>query len=60
MDEPPLKLAIRQGRDRIEWRHEHEWPLARTKWTRLYFDLSKPAPGMAEIQAGSSPPILTR
>jgi hypothetical protein len=42
MDEPPVKLAIRKGRDEIEWRHEHEWPLARTQWTRFYFDLSKP------------------
>ena len=46
MDEPPVKLAIRKGRDEIEWRQEHEWPLARTRWTRLYFDLSPPAPGM--------------
>ncbi len=42
MDEPPVRLAIRKGRDEIEWRHEHEWPLARTQWTRLYFDLGKP------------------
>jgi hypothetical protein len=42
MDEPPVKLAIRKGRDEIEWRHEHEWPLARTQWTKLYFDLSAP------------------
>ena len=41
MDEPPVKLAIRHGRDKIEWRDEHEWPLARTKWTKLYFDLSQ-------------------
>lgn len=46
MDEPPVKLAIRKGRDEIEWRQEHEWPLARTRWTKLYFDLSPPAPGM--------------
>jgi putative CocE/NonD family hydrolase len=44
MDEPPVKLAIRKGHDEIEWRHEHEWPLARTQWTKFYFDLSKPAP----------------
>jgi predicted acyl esterase len=42
MDEPPVKLAIRHGADRVEWRHEHEWPLARTRWTKLYFDLSQP------------------
>ena len=38
MDEPPVKLAIRKGKDEIEWRHEHEWPLARTQWTKFYFD----------------------
>jgi predicted acyl esterase len=41
MDEPPVKLAIRKGRDEIEWREEHEWPLARTQWTKLYFELSR-------------------
>src|SRR5262249_6526343 len=45
MQEPPVKLAIRKGRDEVEWRFEHEWPLARTRWTKLYFDLSKPAAG---------------
>ena len=44
MDEPPVKLAVRHGNDRLEWRHENEWPLARTQWTKLYFDLSKPQP----------------
>src|SRR6516225_5167967 len=47
MAEPPVKLAIRKGRDEVEWRFEHEWPLARTRWTRFYFDLSQPAPGTA-------------
>jgi uncharacterized protein len=45
MDEPPVKLAIRKGRDEIEWRHENEWPIARTEWTKFYFDLSSPAAG---------------
>lgn len=45
MDEPPVKLAIRHGRDEIEWRHEHEWPLARTRWTKFYFDLASPPQG---------------
>ena len=45
MDEPPVKLAIRKGRDEIEWRHEHEWPLKRTQWTKFYFDLSKATDG---------------
>ncbi|HXF89173.1 MAG TPA: CocE/NonD family hydrolase [Xanthobacteraceae bacterium] len=52
MDEPPVKLAIRKGRDEIEWRYEHEWPLARTKWTKLYFDLSPPPSGMPENSGG--------
>jgi uncharacterized protein len=39
MAEPPVKLAIRKGGDEIEWRFENEWPLARTQWTKLYFDL---------------------
>jgi predicted acyl esterase len=55
MDEPPVKLAIRHGNDRLEWRHESEWPLARTQWTKLYFDLSKQLP-QGKPQTG----LLTR
>jgi predicted acyl esterase len=44
MDEQPVKLAIRKGNDVLEWRHENEWPLKRTQWTRFYFDLSRPQP----------------
>jgi|RhiMetdeSRZDD1v2_1073273.scaffolds.fasta_scaffold00317_22 predicted acyl esterase len=51
MDEPPVKLAIRKGRDQVEWRDEHEWPLARTRWTMLFFDLSGTVPG-TEPQTG--------
>jgi putative CocE/NonD family hydrolase len=48
MDEPPVKLAIRQGADAFAWRHEREWPLARTRWTNFYLDLSRrPATGAA-------------
>jgi predicted acyl esterase len=45
MDEPPVKLAIRKGKDEVEWRHEHEWPLKRTQWTKFYFDISTAADG---------------
>jgi len=49
MNEPPVKLAIRKGHDAIEWRHENEWPLARTQWTKFYFDLSEsPPPGQPQ------------
>jgi putative CocE/NonD family hydrolase len=40
MDEPPVKLASRHGADQIEWRTEQEWPLARTQWTKMYFDIA--------------------
>lgn len=32
-DEPPVKLFV-MGRN--EWRHEHEYPLERTAWTKMY------------------------
>jgi predicted acyl esterase len=51
MDEPPVKLAIRKGHDENEWRHENEWPLARTQWTKFYFDLSNIAAD-AELRMG--------
>ena len=51
MNEPPVKLAIRKGNDVLEWRHENEWPLARTQWTKMYFDLSK-APPEGQPQTG--------
>ncbi len=47
LDEPPVKLAIRKGRDEIEWRYENEWPIARTRWTKFYFDFSVPETGAA-------------
>ncbi len=51
MDEPPVKLAIRKGHDMTEWRHEYEWPLARTRWSKMYFDLS-PSPAGRATNAG--------
>jgi uncharacterized protein len=56
MDEPPVRLAIRKGADAFEWRDEHEWPLKRTRWTKLYLDLSQPqaegvpATGLLEVK----------
>jgi predicted acyl esterase len=38
LDEPPVKLAIRTGGGAFEWRTENEWPIARTKWTKLYLE----------------------
>ncbi len=37
VDEPPVKLQIRKGGvGNYEWRQEKEWPLARTRWTKMY------------------------
>jgi predicted acyl esterase len=60
MQEPPVKLAIRKGRDEIEWRHEQEWPLARTQWTRFYFDLSPPTPGGGSLVEANPPKMSSR
>jgi len=35
---PPVMLNIRHPGERFELRHENEWPLARTDWTKLYLD----------------------
>ena len=40
MDEPPVSLFV-MGENR--WRQEHEWPLARTHYTRYYLHADGPA-----------------
>ncbi len=40
MDEPPVSIFV-MGENR--WRAEHEWPLARTHYTRYYFHGESPA-----------------
>src|SRR5262245_16832262 len=47
MARTPMEIAIRKGRVVLEWRIEHEWPIARTRLTTTYFDLPQPAPGTA-------------
>jgi putative CocE/NonD family hydrolase len=36
MDEPPVKLCVRESVDECTWRFEDEWPLARTRYTKFY------------------------
>jgi predicted acyl esterase len=36
--EPRVQLNIRHPGERFVLRHENEWPLARTRWTRLHLD----------------------
>ncbi len=49
MDEPPIRLFIK-GKN--EWRDEHEWPIARTQWTKFHLRadgiLSEEPPGRSE------------
>src|SRR6185503_3093430 len=42
MDEPPVKLMIRTGGDlkSYKFRFENEWPIARTRWTRMYLKIN--------------------
>ena len=35
---PPVLLNVRHADGRFEPRAEHEWPMARTRWTRMYLD----------------------
>jgi len=47
MKEPPVKLLIRTGgggMNDYKFRFEHEWPLARTRWTRFYLKADKRKP----------------
>jgi predicted acyl esterase len=35
---PPVILNVRHPGERFVLRHENEWPLARTQWTKLFLD----------------------
>src|SRR5258708_30235915 len=62
-EEPRVKVAIRTGHGAYHFRHENEWPLARTQWTKLYLDLSKPdaeGDGIAGTLAKAKPSVLAR
>lgn len=39
--QPPVQLQIRQIDGTFVERHEQEWPLARTDWTRYYLDVEE-------------------
>jgi len=36
--QPRVQLQVRHPREKFVLRHENEWPLARTQWTRFYLD----------------------
>jgi hypothetical protein len=43
--EPRVQLAIRRPDGTATIRKEHEWPLARTRWTKLHLDAAQQALG---------------
>lgn len=52
-DQPPVLLQVRHADGRFVERHEHEWPLARTAWTKYYLEpaglgLTTSAPAVTE------------
>ncbi|HYL87490.1 MAG TPA: CocE/NonD family hydrolase [Burkholderiales bacterium] len=54
--QPRVQLNVRHPGEKFEIRHENEWPLARTKWTRFHLDadgmrLSTHAPRAAKTLA---------
>jgi uncharacterized protein len=38
---PPVTLNVRHPGEKFVLRHEREWPLARSRWTKLYLDPSR-------------------
>jgi putative CocE/NonD family hydrolase len=50
----PVMLNIRHPGERFERRDEREWPLARTRWTRLYLDAGPMALRPAAPEASAS------
>ncbi len=59
MDEPPVKLCIRESVAECTWRFENEWPLARTRYTKYY--LSPQSAGVVgdathDLRLHQSPP----
>jgi predicted acyl esterase len=54
--QPPVQLQVRHV-DRFELRHEADWPIPRTRWTRWHLDgRDGAAPGLCEVpvEAGST------
>ena len=59
MDEPPVKIEIRTGGslNRYSFRFENEWPLARTQWTKMYFQIEREPTGEAMGVEGKLVPM---
>jgi uncharacterized protein len=51
---PPVILSIRHPGEKFVLRHENEWPLARTRWTKFYLDPVNEALSLAPIKDAGS------
>ena len=51
--EPRVRLAIRRADGSATTRMEHEWPIARTRWTKLYLDADRRALGAKAPQSSA-------
>lgn len=51
--QPPIQLNIRHPGEKFVVRHEHEWPLARTRWTRLHLDPASRALSREAVKRGA-------
>jgi predicted acyl esterase len=53
MKEPPVKLLIRTGGGKgYRWRHEREWPIRRTRWSRFYLQPARRPRGRDDAVEG--------
>ncbi len=50
-EQPPVQLQVRHV-DKFVERHENEWPIARTQWTKLYLDPA--VHGLARAPVGTA------
>jgi predicted acyl esterase len=48
--QPPVQLQVRHV-DKFVERHENEWPLARTKWTKMYLHPDGQLKGAAPVES---------
>lgn len=49
-EQPRVLLQVRHPGEKFVARHENEWPLARTRWTRFHLDA-------ARLSLGTAPPV---
>ena len=58
--QPPVELKVRHAGEKFVIRHEKEWPLARTRWTKFYLDPMEKRLSTAEPKATTRLPYETQ